>query len=111
MTRNHGDGCPGRCVYYRVTITGDGTVRYEDLADPPIPQRTRRVPLDEVVALANEFVRARFLEARDRYVGQSFYVLENGQLLSRGSGGIGGPSWDLSFRLGSVQKSVHLRVG
>jgi len=51
----------GRCVDYRVTIRGDGLVRYEDLAAPPVPQRTRRVSVDEVVALANEFVRASIL--------------------------------------------------
>ena len=80
MIRNTGGGCPEpRCVYYRVTISGDGMVRYEDLADPPVPQRNRRVPVDEVLALVNDFVRGRFLEAPDRYVGQNFYVLQGGQ--------------------------------
>ena len=86
-------------------------VRYEDLASPPVPARTRRVTVDEVVALANEFVRARFLEAPERYVGQSFYVLQNGQLLLRGSAGADHPTWDLSFRLGTLQKTVHLELG
>ena len=111
MVRGGHGGCLGRCVDYRVTIGGDGMVRYEDLASPPVPARTRRVTVDEVVALANEFVRARFLEAPERYVGQSFYVLQNGQLLLRGSAGADHPTWDLSFRLGTLQKSVHLELG
>jgi hypothetical protein len=107
-----GGGCPEpRCVVYRVTISGDGTVRYEDLASPPVPARTRRVAVDEVVALANEFIRARFLEAPETYVGQSSYVLQDGQLLLRGSAYADYPTWDLSFRLGTLQKSVHLMVG
>ena len=112
MTRRAGGGCYGRCLHYRVTISGDGTVRYEDLASPPVPQRIRRVAVDEVVALANEFVRARFLEAHPvRYVGESFYVLQNGQLVLHGSGAIDIPIWDLSFRLGTLENSVHLEHG
>jgi hypothetical protein len=109
MTRESGGGCPEpRCVHYRVTISGDGTVRYEDLATPPVPQRSRKVAVDEVVALANEFVRARFLEAPRRYAGKNFYVLQNGQLVLHASGAIDLPTWDLSFRLGTLQNSVHL---
>jgi hypothetical protein len=111
MTRESHGGCAGRCVHYRVTISGDGTVRYEDLASPPVPQQTRRVPVDEVVALMNEFVRARFLEALVRFVGQNFYVLQNGQLELHGSGGADHPTWDLTFRLGTLQNSVHLELG
>jgi hypothetical protein len=111
MTRESHGGCPGRCVRYRITISGDGTVRYEDLASPPIPRRTRKVAVDDVVALANEFVRARFLEAPGKYVGQSFYVLRNGQLELHASGGADHPTWDLSFRLGTLQNSVHLELG
>ena len=109
MTRESGGGCPEpRCVHYRVTISGDGTVRYEDLASPPVPPRTRKVPVDEVVALTNAFVRTRFLEAPRRYVGVSSYVLQNGQLVLHGSGAIDLPTWDLSLRLGTLQNSVRL---
>jgi hypothetical protein len=112
MTRRHGGGgCYIRCVNYRVSISGDGTVRYEDLTPPPAPQRTRRVAVDDVVALANEFVRARFLEAPGRFDGESFYVLENGQLAIRRSGGADHPTWNLSFRLGTHQNSVHMELG
>jgi hypothetical protein len=109
MTRESGGGCPEpRCVHYRVTISGDGTVRYEDLASPPVPPRTRKVTVDEVVALTNEFVRARFLEAPRSYVGVSFYVLQNGQLVLHGSGAIDLPTWELSLRLRTLQNSVRL---
>lgn len=112
MTRESHGGCPEpRCVHYRVTISGDGTVRYEDLASPPVPQRTRRVAVDDVVALTNEFVRARFLEAPGRFEGEGFYVVEKGELVLRRSGGIDLPTWNLRFRLGSHQNSVYLVHG
>ena len=112
MTRRGGGGCPEpRCVYYRVTISGDGTLRYEDLASPPVPPRTRKVPVEEVVSLANEFVRARFLEAPGRFDGHGLYVLQKGQLVLHRSGGIDHETWDLSFRLGTHQNSVHLGLG
>ena len=110
MTRAGGGGCYKRCVHYRVTIIGDGTVRYADLASPPVPERTRRIAVDEVVALANEFVRARFLEAPAKYVDERFYVLKDGQLVLHGRGGSDHTTWDLSFRLGTVQNSVHLNL-
>jgi hypothetical protein len=111
MTRESHGGCAGRCVHYRVTIRGDGTVLYEDLASPPVPLRTRKVPVGEVVALTNEFVRAQFLEGPARFAGDRFYVLQNGQLELHGSGSGDHPTWDLSLRLGTVQKSVHLGLG
>jgi hypothetical protein len=112
MTRNIGGGCPEpRCVYYRVTIRGDGMVRYEDLAQPPVPERSRKVPVDETLTLMNEFLRVRFLERPERYVGHSAYVLQDGLLSLRGMDLSTGASWDLSLRIGSVQKSVHLQSG
>ncbi len=103
-----GGGCVGRCVHYRVTIRGDGTVRYEDLAQPPLPARERTIPSDEVVALTNEFLAARFFEASERYEGRSFYALQGDRLLLRGTAGADGPEWDLNLRLGGLEKSVHL---
>jgi hypothetical protein len=108
LLRNSGGGCLGRCVHYQVTIRGDGTLRYEDLADPPIPPRERTVPVAEVVALTNDLVGARFFDAPARYEGRSFYVLEGQQLLLRGRSAADGPEWDLSLRLGELEKSVHL---
>jgi hypothetical protein len=97
MTRQGGDGCIGRCVVYRVTITGDGMVRYEDLAQPPVPERSRRVPVDTTLTLLNEFLRVRFLEGPERYVGYNSYVLQDGLLSLRGMGPGSGPSWGNSW--------------
>ena len=111
LDRNTGGGCQGRCVHYRITIRGEGTVTYADLADPPVQPRQRTVAVDEVVALANEFIRARFLEAPQRYVGESFYVRQGDRMVLRGSGGADGPEWDLTFQLGGLSRSVHLYLG
>jgi Domain of unknown function (DUF6438) len=110
MTVGGGGGCAGRCIHYRVTITGDGTVRYEDSASPPLPGRTRKVPIEDVVTLTNEFVRARFFEASSRYEGDRFYRLQDGKLELLGHAAADGTTWDLSLRLGSAQKSVHLYI-
>jgi hypothetical protein len=104
-----GGGCVGRCVRYRVTVSGNGAVTYEDLVeDPQSVRRQRSISVDEVVALLNEFLRAGFLEARDRYVGASFYARQGGQLVLRVRGGADGTTWDLSLRVGGLRKSVHL---
>ena len=60
------------------------------------------------MALTNEFLAARFLEVPERFDGRSFYVLQGQQLLLRGTFGADGPEWDLSLRLGQLEKSVHL---
>jgi hypothetical protein len=108
LLRNTGGGCFGRCIHYQVTVHGDGRVTYEDLATPPIAPKERTIPATDVVALTNEFLAARFLEAPDRYVGRSFYQLQGNQLLLRGTSGADGPEWDLTLRLGELEKSVHL---
>jgi len=110
MTVVGSGGCAGRCIHYRVTITGDGTVRYEDLASQPRPGRTRMVPIEDVVTLTNEFVRARFFEASSSYEGDRFYRLRDGKLQLLGHSAADGLTWDLSLRLGSAQKSVHLYI-
>ena len=111
LDRGGGGGCFGRCVAYRITILGNGLVKYEDLAAPPVAPQQRKVPVDNVVSLANEFLRARFFEASDRYVTESFLVHEGDRLLLRGRGGADGPRWDLTFRLGPLAKTVHLYLG
>jgi hypothetical protein len=108
LLRSGGGGCPGRCVHYRVTIQGDGTVRCEDLAAPPVPARERTIPAPDVVTLTNEFLAARFFEAPDRYAGRSFYQLQGTQLRLLETFGADFPKWDLSLRLGDLEKSVHL---
>ena len=110
ITLRTGGGCLGRCVHYRVTIHGDGTVKYEELAKPPIPPQARTVTVADVVALTNEFIGARFFEAAARYVGRNFYVLEGERLSLLGRSVDDGPEWDLSLRLGDLEKSVHLNL-
>lgn len=84
---------------------------YADFAEPPVQPRQRTVAIDDVVALANEFIRGRFFEASESYVGDSFYVRQGDQLTLRGSGGADGPVWDLSVQLGGLSRSVHLYSG
>jgi hypothetical protein len=104
-----GGGCFGRCVRYRVAVSGNGAVTYEDLVqDPQSVRRQRSISVDEVVALLNDFLRAGFLEARDRYVGASFYSRQGSQLLLLRRGGADGTTWDLTLRAGALRKSVHL---
>ena len=104
----HG-GCNGRCVRYRITVSGDGTVTYQDLIDDSqAVRRQRSISGEEVVILVNDFLRAGFLEALDRYVGGSFYVRKGNALVLSGRGGADGTTWDLSLQLGSLKKSVHL---
>jgi hypothetical protein len=109
MIRGGGGGCVGRCVGYRVTIHGNGLVRFADLVDrPPAAPQERTVSIDDVVSLANEFLRARFLEAFDRYDTERLFIRKGDQLFLVGRGGIDGPTWDLSLRLGALTKTVHL---
>ena len=65
-----GDGCVGECTIYRVTVQGDGLVTLEDLGwgnrPPKAPTRRRSIAVEEVVALVNEFLDARFFEAPDK---------------------------------------------
>ena len=109
LNRGGGGGCVGRCIRYRVTIRGDGVVEFEDLADPPaVAIQRRTVPIGDVVSLINEFLRARFFDALDRYEEERFIIREGDRLLLRGSGGIDGPTWDISLRLGPLTKTVRL---
>lgn len=59
--RQQADGV-GPCVNnYAVLIRGDGTVLYEGSGLLEV-SRTRSISPDDVVALVNEFLRARFLD-------------------------------------------------
>ena len=108
---SHG-GCVGRCIAYRVVIRGDGVVEYNDLGgEPRDPPQRRTIPVDEVVSLVNEFVRTRFVDAPAKYVGDSKYLREGDSLRLLGSGGADGPEWDLTLRVGTLVKTVHLYMG
>jgi hypothetical protein len=105
-----GGGCVGRCLKYNVVIRGAGTVEYEDVGQEPRDPRQRRViPVDDVVALVNEFLRVRFLDAADRY-GHAPAAVREGDALRFGyPGSVDGGEWDLTLRIGAVVKTVHLR--
>ncbi len=63
-----GDGCSGRCVAYRVQILGGaGLVTYTDFGGEPrdAPQQ-REISTEEIVAVLNQFLRARFLDAQPK---------------------------------------------
>lgn len=104
-----GGGCSGRCMKYNVRVRGNGLVEFQDLGgEPRLPFQRRRVPVDDVVALVDAFVRARFFAALPSYngsraarrVGDSIHfdirVMSDGQ------------NWDLTLRLGTQLKTVRL---
>jgi len=107
----HG-GCYGRCIKYRVAVRGDGVVQYEDLGNEPRDQPQRRtIAIDEVVSLVNDFVRARFSDAPARY-DEEPVAFRRGDLLNFAlRGGADGPDWDLTLRVGSHVKTIHLYKG
>jgi hypothetical protein len=108
VTGGHG-GCVGRCVDYHITVRGDGVVELEDVGTPPRAATQRRsITSDEVVSLVNEFLRARFFDAMNRYDTITFVVRQDDKVLLRSSGGIDGGAIYLTMRLGTLKKTVHL---
>jgi hypothetical protein len=72
LERMSGGGCShcgGFSRIYDVVVRGDGTVEYRDVAEPD-RVNLRNVSTDDVIALANEFIAAGFLEARESYRGK-----------------------------------------
>jgi hypothetical protein len=107
----HG-GCIGRCISYRVVVRGTGFVEYKDLGgEPRGPDLRRSIPIDEVVSLLNEFVRARFFDASASYTNEPVVVREGASVRFLLRGGADGPEWDLTLRVGTRLKSVHLYEG
>jgi len=109
VTGGHG-GCVGRCVDYHITVRGDGVVELEDVGTPPRAATQRRsITSDEVVTLVNEFLRARFFDAMDRYDTVTSVVRQDDKVLLRSSsGGIDGGAIELTMRFGTLKKTVHL---
>ena len=70
LERMPAGGCircdPSSLGAYEVKITGDGTVEYRDFENPDVMQ-VRIISADDVLALANEFIAAGFLDAHDGY--------------------------------------------
>jgi hypothetical protein len=102
----HG-GCVGPCVQYTITVQGDGAVAYNGVG-LVVGTRSRKIPPDEVVALVNEFLQARFFDALDSYANRSFLVRKGDNVMLYGSGGSDDPQTDLTLRLGDRKKTVSL---
>ena len=100
----HG-GCAGPCVEYDVTVRGDGTVEYHG-ADGT---RTRTVPVDDVVTLINEFLRARFFNALDTYAACCSFLVRKGDTVAvYGTVSADDPEVRLTLRIGARTKVVTL---
>ena len=109
--RTHG-GCHGRCIAYQVLVRGDGVVRYEDIGgEPRDPVRQRTVPTEDVIELVNDILRARFFEAAAEYDVESIAVRDGDSLRFMARGGVDGPEWYLTVKMGSAVKGVRFRRG
>lgn len=107
-----GDGCAGDCTNYLIAIRGDGLVTLKDLGwgDKPAksPTRQRSIPADSVVALVDEFLKARFFESPDNFKSRRVAVRKGDSLFVYSTVGTGAGWVDLTVRLGSVTKTLHL---
>ena len=93
---------------YDVAIRGDGSVEYRDGAEPD-RVNVRNVSADDVIALANEFIAAGFLEARESYRGKLGLVRQgNGVNLKTAAVDREAPETRLTLRLGDRVKRVSL---
>lgn len=60
--------CYGPCPAYTVSVSGDGTVRYEGVSNVKIPgKHLAHIPKESAVALLGKFRAANFLSALPRY--------------------------------------------
>jgi hypothetical protein len=111
LERMSGGGCShcGRfSSIYDVTIRGDGAVEYRDASEPD-DVHVRSISSDEAIALANEFIAAGFLEARDSYRGKLELVRQgNGVQLKTWSAGGEDGELRLTLRIGDRVKRVSL---
>jgi hypothetical protein len=111
LERMSGGGCShcgGFSRIYDVVIRGDGTVEYRDVAEPD-RVNVRSVSTDDVITLANEFIGAGFLEARESYRGRLALVRQgNGVLLKTLGADREAPETRLTLRIGERVKRVSL---
>ena len=111
LERMSGGGCAhcgGFSKSYDVVIRGDGTVEYRDGGEPD-HVTLRSVSTDDVIALANQFIAAGFLEARDSYRGKFGLVRQgNGVLLKNFGPKTDAPEIRLMVRIGERVKRVSL---
>ncbi len=106
-----GDGCPGDCSFYRITLRGDGLVTLDDLGwyntPPKAASRRRSIPADDVIALINQMFDGRFMSLRES--DGVPIAFRKGELLSFGQWGPStGPWVDLTLRVGAIVKTVRL---
>jgi len=101
--------CFGMCRTYKLTISGDGSVRYEGLANVATTGvRQDTIPTESVVRLLNAFLRVRFMDALDRYADQESIRFDNGEFsIFRGTT-TDLPSQVLTLQLGTKRKQVVL---
>jgi hypothetical protein len=116
LVRTPHGGCAGPCSRYAVTVRGDGTVTYDGTviysgAGQVAGARTRSISVDEVLSLVNEFLRARFFEARNTYLHPASTIVRNGDtvVFQGADGGSDNPEVDLTLRIGDRSKTVTLR--
>ena len=111
LERMSGGGCShcgGFSRIYDVVLRGDGAVEYGDGAEPD-RVNVRNVSIDDVIALANEFIAAGFLEARETYRGKLGLVRDgNGVNLKTVATDREAPEMRLTLRLGDRVKRVSL---
>lgn len=93
---------------YDVVVRGDGTVEYRDAAERD-EVHVRSISVDDALALANQFIAAGFLEARDSYRGTFGLVRQgSGVVLKGGGSGTDMPEVRLTLRIGDRVKRVSL---
>lgn len=111
LERMSGGGCShcgGFSKSYDVVIRGDGTIEYRDGGEPDHVS-VRSVSTDDVIALANQFIAAGFLEARDSYRGKFGLVRQgNGVQLKNAGPKSEAPEIRLMLRIGERVKRVSL---
>lgn len=108
-----GDGCASaHCANYRIALRGNGVVRVEDLGwggqPPRLPVLTRSIKEDEFIAVLNQLLEARFLEA-PAVIVKTRVARQKDDLLYFYYGGGGSDAWvDLTLRAGAYRKTVRL---
>ena len=94
-------------IRYEITVRGDGTVEYNGggLVEGT---RTRKIPVDEVVTLVNEFFQARFFDALASYESNTFIVQGDTVSFRFRSRTDDKPQADLIVRIGDHKETVSL---
>ena len=94
---------------YEIRIHGDGTVEYRSALDPDA-RHLRIISTDDVIALANQFIAAGFLDASEHYDGKIEEIRNrDGVLLQHSSGsGSEAATTRLILRVGYREKEVTL---